>query len=170
MCFLVPSFYPWLYSFFSGRYKKNLEPTLAGADRTGLTVLKVQHLISLQGLSIPLLSSFGVEATEVTEDTSFVAGWFNGALCPVNIFKASSHVWQLELAWINHALTVRAVRVDWVETSWARLSWLVEVVFTLILPSVPWKQVFDSLGLIWCHLEGKAKKEGLHVTRVGNLA
>jgi hypothetical protein len=39
----------------------------------------------------------------VTEDTSFVAGWFNGALCPVNIFKASSHVWQLELAWINHA-------------------------------------------------------------------
>jgi len=43
-------------------------------------------------------------------------------------FKASSHVWQLELAWINHALTVRAVRVDWVQTSWARLSWLLEVI------------------------------------------
>lgn len=57
MCFLVPSFFPWLYSFFSGRYKKNLEPTPAGADRTGLTVLKVPHVISLQGLSIPLFSS-----------------------------------------------------------------------------------------------------------------
>jgi hypothetical protein len=43
--------------FFSGRYKKNLEPTPAGADRTDLTILKVPHVISLQGLSIPLFFS-----------------------------------------------------------------------------------------------------------------
>jgi hypothetical protein len=59
--------------FFSGRYKKNLEPTPAGADRTDLTILKVgstEHYVqstssklqamcgnwNLLGLTMPSLS------------------------------------------------------------------------------------------------------------------
>jgi hypothetical protein len=37
-----------------------------------------------------------------------------------------------------------------------------------MLPSIQETGVL-FLAMVWCHLRGKAKKEGLHVTRVGKI-